>query len=140
MEIITRDRTINIRGDRQFKTNISILLPRLVAMASPLTQVAEQIALLHGDREVTSLQNPESNSNYNLYRLISKGTVEQLFTTILDRQPTDDELIVLYDLDLDKQEIQEILINSEEFQSRMAPLTEHARVIFKRILQQSVLI
>ena len=66
---------------------------------------------------------------------LSRETVLSLFRAILGREPENEEVIHRHSLLPSAAVLREALIQSDEFQARLAALTEHARGIFKQQLQ-----
>ncbi|WMT47190.1 MAG: DUF4214 domain-containing protein [Acidithiobacillus caldus] len=62
-------------------------------------------------------------------------TVRQLYREILGREPENDEVIQTHAKLGTVEALREVLLNSEEFQSRIAGLPEYARTLMKRCMQ-----
>lgn len=101
-----------------------------------LGQIAQQIAA--NNQHIANWL----DSTVNQYKApietpkLSSEIVRQCFVDLLGREPENEDVIEHHARAPSRKALQEVLINSEEFQSKIVALPEYARLILKRQIQQ----
>jgi hypothetical protein len=105
----------------------------LVSRLSQLTAAMDRVAV-HPNTEPTPQRLSRDTNNEPTPQRLSRDTVRQLFIEILGREPESEDVITHHAACESASVLRKALLNSEEFQTRIAALPEYARVIFKRQL------
>lgn len=129
---------IGLNGLALHNQQRALLLAALGKQENTLSQIAHQIeasTLQRANWQVSTTHQEQSRDDAPK---LPSEKVRQCFVDILGREPESEATINLHASLPSREALRENLIQSEEFQHKLLALPEHARLIFKRQIQQQI--
>jgi hypothetical protein len=129
---------IGLNGLALHNQQRAFLLDALGKQENTLSQIAHQIEASTLQRANWQVSTTHQEQSCDDAPKLPSETVRQCFVDILGREPESEATINHHASLPSREALRENLIHSEEFQHKILALPEHARLIFKRQIQQQI--